>query len=171
MKNKYFSESCYIFFFRPWNVLSCFFLNMQESCISLRQERKGTKIALQRSPHTLPREGFLFRLHMHPGKQRNNHDHYTDPSCQPVRLAATRTLCPFAPARSHRSASSWARSNAQSSLGEAPLNTISFLVLQKVQAPRTTKVLKPPLALVLIESWACCHQTKRSELSTCGVNV
>jgi len=108
---------------------------------------------------------------MHPGKQRNDHDHYTDPSCQPVRLAATRTLSPFSPARNHISASSWARISAGSSLGKAPSNTISFLVLQRVQAPRTTKVLKPPLALVLIESRACRHETKRQELSTCGVNV
>jgi len=40
---------------------------MQESCISLRQERKGTKIALQHTPDTLPRDMFLFRLHTRPG--------------------------------------------------------------------------------------------------------
>ena len=55
------------------------------------------------------------------------------------------------------SASSRASRRALSTLGATPLSTASFLVLQIVHAPSTTKVLKPRFAPVHKLSQACCH--------------
>jgi len=73
---------------------------------------------------------------------------------------ATRPLKPLAPASIQRSASSSARRSAWSILGEAPLNTISFLVFQRIQAPSTTNESNPRRASLLKFIPACCYHSK-----------
>ena len=84
---------------------------------------------------------------------------------------AVRRERPFAPAKHHDSASSFARSSAVSSLGVAPLKTQSFLCLQIIHAPSVMRVFNPFLLSPSTVASVFVHQSSQeSSVALWGEN-
>jgi hypothetical protein len=99
----------------------------------IKKEVEWLKIAIQTHTHPHTHPGFKIQTRPYQTWVDHNYHH----TLLTTRSSATRPDNPLAPASIQRSASFCARRRAWSILGEAPLNTISFLNFQRTQSFRT----------------------------------